>query len=315
MLLTAAPAFAQKASLPGFSVPSVQQQPALPLDNFKTDSFANYDMAFLRFKNPILADTLKLQYQISLLKIMLKRQAEIDRISASYKELGIAFKQPAPEKTTCKRLPKNLLCLLFYPDIFGIDPETYRAEQQQEQFDSSLMDFMTPQQDISNDNAPVANNTPSQPVQPAPEEDEGSPYLWTDIQCVARSCRAVLMNTKKAGQRMTVRMGEVLPDESVVHEISYAVVRLKKEKEILDIEPAPLGELTGLEQAASSGQIGNILRDRGLFPSEDESSSSASDSAQEPQGPTISTPDEALTSEPAEAPSVEPAMLGPTGLF
>lgn len=305
----------------------------MPLANLGSTVFSNYETAFNRLRNPLLSDTMLLQYQISLLKVMIKRQGEIDRIAQSYKKLDLPFKQPAPDKTVCERLPENLLCILYYPDLFGYDVDKMSGMPPM----LTGLDFMmapatpapTPAPVAPAPSAPVAAPAPP-PVEPE-EEKVSSPYQWADIQCAGRACRAVLLDTEKTGRRMTVRMGEKLPDESIVQDISIAGVRVSKKGESLALDPAPA--TPSAEPGEGFGEIGDMLRASGISttPSAPPAAMPAANPAQaggEPSSPfsneapaTDNGPgapfanDAATVSSPAPAPAGEPAMLGPTGLF
>ncbi len=310
-MATTGTAQAQANKLPGFSVPSMPSE-GLALDNLNRSMFSTYETAFHRLKNPLMADTMLLQYQISLLKIMIKRQGEIDNISRSYEKLGISFKQPAPEKTTCERLPENLLCILFYPESFDIDVSKYTDPAPLTGLDFMAMpaEPVTPAQ-----NKVDAPKKPEKPAKPVEEEIKSS-YQWADIQCAGKMCRAVLLDSAKSGHRMTVRMGEVLPDESVVQDISYTGVRLNKKGKSLELDPAPTNPIA-VSDGQGFGEIGDLLRGSGI--STESSGSTPSNLTAEPITAEPSSPfsnDPApVTSEPAAAPANEPAMLGPTGLF
>jgi hypothetical protein len=361
--------FAQSSSLPGFSVPK-DNTPVIPLGE-GSDAFSNYQTAFLRYENKALADTLLLQYQISILRMIIKRQDEMGRIIQSYKQLGVPFKQPKPAKTTCERIPENLLCILSYPSLFGIEvPETGQSQQVAlpgGNAASGGMDFLMAAGANNNDpfaDFPGANMTSvnesdflnrgsgrsssgnrrddssnKRGGSSKREEPVTSPYLWSDIQCAGRVCRAVLINSERAGVRRTVRLGDLLPDNSVVENISVEGVSLNLLGQTLTIDPAPANEGLINDDANNNdfGTISDILGNSAIaddLPGSNSGNAQAGTSAggatnnAAPTGnastsgeddPFANDPlfqnDEAFESDTAEPTSDEPAMLGPTGLF
>lgn len=318
-----APQIYAQSSLPGFVVPKKDSAPPLPMLNLDAQSFSNYETAFLKLRNKQLSDTLLLQYQISLLKILLERQTEIDNIARSFEKLGIKFNQPAPDKTICERLPENLLCMLFYPEMFDIDVEAYTNPQPA--FDmSQFLPANTP------NNGQTPNNTPAPTAAPEPEpepEEITTPYLWSDIQCAISVCKVVLLDRRNPGKAYTVRSGHIMPDDSIVAEISYNGVKINKKGEILTVEPAPADGILGGEGTdVEDGAVRGIFETAGMSENgtntttptstvneaapASETDSSLFDSVPEP-----AQSDGQFTSDFAPAPVDEPSSLGPTGLF
>lgn len=319
-------AFAQSSRLPGFSVPREDSNavPNLPLANLNEQMFSNYETAFLKLRNRMLSDTLLLQYQINLLKILIKRQSEIDNIAKSFESLNINFNQPAPDKSICEKLPENLLCMLFYPEMFDIDVEAYTNPQP---LPAPVVSMPQP----ATTTGEATGNQGGQPAAaalPPEEEDVTTPFLWSDIQCAAGSCRAVLVDRRAPARRFTVRPGEELPDESVITQISYNGVTVRKEDETLRVEPAPAdGAIDAMNGGEENEQaISNILRSRGLdTPAPINNNAPANEAPAngqaESQGslfsdiPAPAQDDNAQTSGNAPTPVGEPSTLGPTGLF
>lgn len=337
---------AQQTRLPGFSVPSTEgTAPQIPMLRMDSQMFSNYETAFLKLRNKMLSDTLLLQYQISLLKILIKRQNEIDNIARSFGNLGIEFKQPAPNKQLCERLPDNLLCMLFYPEISGIDVEAYTnpapmpvvpapmpeptpvsAPASSSDDDSSQP---TPQPSSSSSSGTGTGTTFPEPVE---EEEVYTPYLWSDLQCAAGSCRAVFVDSENVGRRYTVRVGDSLPDDSQVVSLSLDNIAVRKEGEILDVDPAPANgnfqRVRGPRDNSAAGEaMRNVLQNAGI-PNQNTAAtppltppSSDNASPAEPEGslfddlPPPATTDTEFMSDTAPPPVDEPSSLGPTGLF
>lgn len=321
-LLTSAPNSLAQSNLPGFVVPKQDSAPPMPMLNLDAQSFSNYETAFLKLRNKTLSDTLLLQYQISLLKILLERQAEIDNIASSFEKLGIKFNQPAPDKTICERLPENLLCMLFYPEMFDIDVEAYTNPQPA--FDmSQFLPTNTPNATPTPNGAPAPSSAP----EPEPEPEEiTTPYLWSDIQCAISVCKVVLLDRRNPGKAYTVRSGQKMPDDSIVAEISYNGVKVNKKGEILTVEPAPAnGILAGGEEVdAQEGAVRGIFESAGMAnnaesnaapTSNDSSTNTDNDGSLFDNVPEPAQSDEQFISDFAPAPADEPSSLGPTGLF
>jgi hypothetical protein len=332
-----------QASLPGFSVPSDESSsPPIPMLKMNDQMFSNYETAFLKLRNKMLSDTLILQYQISLLKILIKRQGEVNNIANSFGDLGVNFRQPAPDKQICERLPENLLCVLFYPEVYDIDVEALRSPPA---LPLPIVEPASLPSDAPSTSTPkaVSPSLPSAPVSMSPDSKDGTmledeiytPYLWTDIQCAASSCKAVLVDTENAGRRYTVRSGESLPDESVVLEISVRGIKVKKEDEILDVDPAPANgnfatarrgdfldeeiDEQGMRDALSN--VGIPLSQLPRTTNNNQASQELAEGTQGDQGglfdsvPAPATTDNNFISDAAPAPINEPDVLGPTGLF
>lgn len=313
----------QRSNLPGFTVPKGDAAPPMPILNLSPESFANYETAFLKLRNKTLSDTLILQYQISLLKILIQRQGEIDKIAGSFGKLNIKFNQPAPEKTICHRLPENLLCMLFYPALFGIDVEAYTNPQPA--VDMSLFPSPTPVQNIAE--APVTpsedNTAPKQAEEPE-EEKITTPYFWSDIQCAVSVCKVVLVDSRNPNRFITARSGQKLPDDSIVAEISYNGVKVNKEGELLRVEPAPVNGGMRPNTDPEPEMIGNILQEAGIGTQTDEpvptkqtalTEETDSSEALFDSVPAPADSEEEFTSTNAPTPNDEPETLGPTGLF
>ena len=100
-----------QVQLPQFSLSNI------PTIELNVEGVQDYETAFSRIPNPLMRDTLRLQYQINLLERLIRRQTEIQRIAESYESIGLPFKQPPPPETACALLPVNVLCMAFYPDL------------------------------------------------------------------------------------------------------------------------------------------------------------------------------------------------------
>lgn len=308
-----APAAQAQVQLPEFSISSIPT-----LENMSQDSF-DYERAFSNIKNPVMADTLRLQYQINLLERLIRRQTEIQRIAESYQGVGIPFRQPAPPETACATLPINILCMAFYPestkykDLIEERREEARRDQQRE-MEAMLREYnITP---VQNTNRPQrGNNTSSgtrimrtdtgqQFTAPVPDPD----YIWSDIRCLSGNCSALLESTSDTALRFRIRSGDELPDGSKVTQISANGVNVVKEDEDFRLKPKGLTTVPRMDRG---GEVADILRQQfGTVPGTDENSDSADDvdisTANDGAIPPQSLSDTGLPSLP---------LLGPTGLF
>lgn len=294
-----------QVQLPEFSISST---PTLDMNG--QEEF-DYETAFANIDNPLMRDTLRLQYQINLLERLIRRQTEIQRIAESYEGVGIPFDQPAPPQSACNQLPVNILCMAFYPDsakykdLIAERREEARRDQMR-QMESLLwqMDIAPlPQTDASQGDtgAPVRNVR----YTPPPKRPD---YVWSDIRCLSGNCSALLENTKNINMRFRIREGEELPGGSRITEISSYGVTVVKNGENYDLKPKGISPRE--PDLPQQGEISNILRERfGEVPggaaepdSNDREDNATADAAIPPQRVTDPGPPQL-------------PLLGPTGLF
>lgn len=197
--------------------------------------------------NKYFKDIVTIQYQISLLKILNDRQKQNVEIAKAFKEIGLPYKEPPPSKSVCEEIPKNLLCITFYPEIYS-DSDIAPINNSKEQI--SLQDMIN-QRPSPKDAEPkvIIHGVKKQKkkVAPKPKEPEvkvfDPNYKWMEITCSKGQCRALLRNTKTK-KSMTVFQGDYIPssvkDERIqVANIEFNKVTLMNQKaEIKDIRPA-----------------------------------------------------------------------------
>lgn len=301
----ASPVAHAQVLLPEFSISSIPT-----LENMGQDSF-DYERAFSKIKNPMMADTLRLQYQINLLERLIRRQTEIQRIAESYAGVGIPFKQPAPPETSCAALPINILCMAFYPespkykDLIAERREEARRDQER-QLESLLSQYnITPAQ---NTNRPQDSSGP-RPAQAGGAQQFTAPvagpdYIWSDIRCLSGNCSALLESTSDETMRFRIRLGDELPDGSKVTKISANGVGVVKEKKDFNLKPKGL---VAAPAEDSGSEVANILRQQfGTVPAT--SSEENNDDLNADDGPIA--PQGVLDTGIPQIP-----LLGPTGLF
>lgn len=302
-----------QVQLPEFSISSIPM-----LESGETQETFNYDTAFSGIKNPFMADTLRLQYQINLLERLIRRQTEIQRIAESYEGVGIPFKQPAPPATACSVLPVNILCMAFYPESPKYKTLIAERREEAERDQRRQMESLMQQWNItpvvrnvprSSDNSNDQSTVTSQPQQQYTMPPQRPDYVWSDIRCLSGNCSALLENTDDNTLRFRIREGEELPGGSKVTKISSNGVSVIKESESFDLKPKGLGDLPPQSSGAEADEIANILRNQfGTVPTSGDTGNdtelvdSSGDGAIPPQ-----------TVEDAGLPQIP--LLGPTGLF
>lgn len=201
-------------------------------------------------KKPLMRDILILQNQNNLLKGLIERQASIKQISENYKNLGLPFVQPAPTKSVCEKLPANLLCLNFYPEmpqnaaiIDNFQPSTPPLDFQNQ------LDALN-NIDLGNNDTPLTLNDTTAQTQPARQ------YNWTDIQCLGNYCTALV--TSDNNFRMRVSEGDLLPDDARVSSISFSKVTIKDGDNSADIKPLSLSNTVGQNSSPEADSVPRI---------------------------------------------------------
>jgi len=304
-----------QVQLPEFSISSIPT-----LDNMSQDSF-DYERAFSNIKNTMMADTLRLQYQINLLERLIRRQTEIQRIAESYQGVGIPFRQPAPPATACTTLPANVLCMAFYPESarYKAMIEERREEARREQLrqmEAMLSEYNLAAADNQDSDDGVSGETGGgkgsgkSTVASDPDPD----YTWSDIRCLSGKCSALLESVSDETLRYRIRLNDELPDGSKVIKISASGIDVTKSDKNFNLRPKGMAA----PQPSRGRAVSEILQNQ--FGTDSDSSKSAnaktagssslsaiSDAAIPPQN----ILDDALG---AGLPSLPP-LLGPTGLF
>ena len=173
------------------SIPEAQQREQFPKLNFGQD-------------NQYFTNITTLQYQNSLLEILMERQQKTKEIANSFKTIGLPFRQPPPPRNVCAELPKNQLCESFYSDLYGATK-------------------IAPRQDRPAKTTAVDTSTPVKKAVKKVKKPKKPPYRWADISCVAGDCRAVLVGFGQGAQagRSSVKIGTQLKDGWRVDDIGF----------------------------------------------------------------------------------------------
>ncbi|USO06883.1 MAG: hypothetical protein H6866_05375 [Rhodospirillales bacterium] len=253
-------------TLPSFNLPSVITPG--DVDGLSVD----FDDAFDSIESPYLSDTIKMQYQISLLDKLIERQSKLEQIATSYDALGIPFTPPPPPRGICVQLPANAPCLKAYPDLYkGLIAErkTHYDDMKKKieaEAEAAARRMGLPVQSASaaNDPAAAARARKEEAERKAKEEaaERKDRYRWTDVTCLTGSCYGVLIKPKEDGYRVTVRPGTRLPDGTLVQQISTSGIRISLKGDVIDVRPAP-GEgantaASGANAAAPAIQENNV---------------------------------------------------------
>ena len=202
--------------------------------------------------NQYFNDVVTIQYQISLLKILIERQSQNVQIAESFRSIGLPYKEPAPSRSVCEEIPKNLLCVTFYPEIYGIEDI---APINTSKTEISLQDLINGRPNPAK-RAPVIHGLKKEPAKTAPKKKQkpkkedkkvevfDPPYQWTEINCLKGTCRAKLINTNSKMVKL-VYAGDMVPssndnEEIVVGDVQFNNIVLVNQKgETKAIRPAP----------------------------------------------------------------------------
>lgn len=253
LLGVAAPARAQDASQPTLHVEDA--------GNFE-DLSVNFDESFNAIENPYLSDSMRLNYQINLLQKMAQRQAELLKISDSFKVLGIPFNEPAPSRGLCAQMPPNAPCMKHYPDIYeplvSARKNYYREMQERQAAAAGIV--------IQNANDPAAIEAARKAREEAERKlaearakaarlERETRYQWNDISCIAGNCTGVIIGSTMPGYRATVHKGTRLGDGTLVTDVHARGVSVIIDGDRIDLRPAPSGEA-----GSTAGATGSIAR-------------------------------------------------------
>ncbi len=173
-------------------------------------SYPKYD-----FDNPYLKEYANLQYQISLLEQLIRRQGNIARLEKIYANLGVPFIPPPIPAEICGKIPENYLC----PDSkFSLFKKT------------SL-----PEKEIKTVSQPQAGKSTSSKK---PKKEDKPEITWAEISCTGKKCTAVISIDDDSNQRRSVRTEDILADGSVVKEISFTGVTVEKDGKEVSLRPS-----------------------------------------------------------------------------
>ncbi len=179
------------------------------------------------FKNAFLRDYSDLQYQISLIEQLIRRQGNIARLEKIYLELGIPFFPPPIPAGICERIPDNLICNDGYP--------------------ASLQKIPRPE---------PAKTEPVKVLAVKESPSAGDPKIadhgikWAEISCSGSDCTAVVIVDDLDSHRRTVKEGDTLPKGFKVKEISFSGVTIEKEGRISLLSPSKSSSFGGYSSPA-----------------------------------------------------------------
>ena len=184
------------------------------------------------FNNEYLEDTLRLQYQITLLERMIQRQGSIARLEKNYIELGLPFSQPMPPRGICEELPANIPCYRAYPELYDvilpdIQPLDILAE------DALNVEMLETEQ------RPINTSVSLEPPVSTPENFQSDLYNWVEVLCGGGVCSAVVIREGNSKTRRTVQKGQTLEKGVIeVLEISSEGVVFKEVGKEISLSPA-----------------------------------------------------------------------------
>lgn len=266
----------------------------------------NNEAAFDSIDNVIMRDTLRLQYQINLLESLIRRQTEIQRIALSYEKIGIPFKQPAPPKTACEQLPFNILCMAFYPESDKYKDLIDERQEEAARERKRQMDQMMVNIDFGNFDETILTSEQGAVVREVRKKIVPSPdtlYIWSDIQCLAGKCTALLLKKDDPSIRFRARAGDDLPTGGKVKSISGEGVVTSLDSKTYDLFAQAVGNATQPQAAPQNNQIADILNDN------------LGDVAQQSPAMQDIASDDAIAPQAVGITSGVPDVLGATGLF
>lgn len=291
-----------QVQLPQFSISNI------PTIEFDGNARMDNNAAFGRINNPIMRDTLRLQYQINLLESLIRRQTEIQRIALSYEKIGIPFKQPAPPQTACEQLPFNMLCMAFYPESTKYKSLIDERQEESRRAAKRQMDQMMANINMAGWDQSGLKAEQSQAVDAAREQAKLTPdavYIWSDIQCLAGDCTALLLHKNDSALRFRVRKGDELPAGGIVTTISNEGVQTKYKSKSYDLYAQAVDGSQQAATAPESSEIANLL------------SENLGDEAMQSTSMQRAVADEAIAPQTVggNTSSGVPDVLGATGLF
>lgn len=263
-------------------------------------------------KNPLMRDIIILQNQINLLDGLVERQSEVQDIALNYERIGVPFSQPSPPRSTCEKLPLNVLCLFFYPELptnqsivsESIDRYEERRQQKIDEAISSLRQKAIEGIRLQrNDDKPIITKN---------KQDQ---YYWSDIRCRSNQCSAVIESNADSNDKLRVKSGDVHVNGLKITKIDprEGVVMAMYDGKKVEIKPLSLSGNSSISERESNSsdefnedEIVDLLR---------ENISNGIEN-----GPVVSMPQTPVTISPPSIPVTNiqealPEMLGATGLF
>lgn len=239
-------------SIPTISVPKLEKTEERP------EAFQGAVKPFLNIQNAYFTDAIRLQYQISLMQQLLQWHSQINKLKVAYDSIGHPFLLPKPPQNICKELPRNMICVHSYPDLYpdedGNAPFTPGLDPSQNVFLDPIDNPELRQARVISASLPVDNVVP-QRQEPVPALAAVKPpkpsvnYQWSNISCALGKCKAVVTD---GSYRQTIRAGDKLIDDAVVKKISVDGVIVTKDGEEIMVGPAPANIDTATPATLSS---------------------------------------------------------------
>jgi hypothetical protein len=294
------PVFAQ-GSMPEISLAPDQTQGFLLSPSSDDNKFI--------VKNELMRDIIILQNQINLLDGLVERQSEVQDIALNYERIGVPFRQPSPPRSTCEKLPLNVLCLFFYPELptnqsivsESIDRYEDRQQQRVDEAISLLRQKAIADARLHRDgDKPIVREKRAQ-------------YYWSDIKCKNAQCSAVIESNIDSNDKLRVQSGDVHVNGLKITKIDPrdGIVLAMYDGKKVEIKPLALsGSSSVSERKESSGDVFN--EDEIVDLLRENINGGVESTPSIPQAPvTTSPPPMPVTN----TPEALPAMLGSTGLF
>ncbi|HEY8964688.1 MAG TPA: hypothetical protein VIN59_09530 [Alphaproteobacteria bacterium] len=235
LLILQVPAFAQDADTPLLSNPTGVE-----------DLSVDFDESFNAIDSEYLSDSIRLNYQIHLLEKMAERQAELLKISDSFKSLGIPFNEPAPARGLCAQLPPNGPCMKHFPELYKplIDArQAYYEGIRQKAAMAAGIDISPKDDPAAIEKARKAKEEQERKLAElkakAEKLERASRYQWNEVTCVAGSCTGIIVSNRTPGYRATVHKGTRLADGTLIDNIHSRGIRVVIDGDPIDLRPAP----------------------------------------------------------------------------
>lgn len=188
--------------------------------------------------NPQLQKLLRLQYQMQVLRQLIRHEQVVNKMVET--SIGLGELQPTiarPDRQMCLDVPANIPCAQAYDGAY----ENYSVEKIKPLVAIPASPAAPPPKSLV-----AGSDVPSLEAAALPELPDaslipsGSTLYWTDITCMGATCTAVITPTPGDSKaRYRVNTGETLPDGAVISAISAAGVSITRGKKTISLEPAP----------------------------------------------------------------------------
>jgi hypothetical protein len=312
---------AMAQAMPPFNIPQM-------ITNEEVANLAvDFDDAFNTIDNPYFSDTMKLNYQISLLEKLVARQAQVEKISDSYDAMGLAYKAPAPPRGICAQLPVNAPCLESYPDLYSDLVSARKAYYRSLQEKAKASEPGRIAGESDEEVAARMKKIAAEKAAKAAAAERKVRYQWTDLTCLSTQCHGVLVKATNADARYTVRSGSHLPDGTIVQNVSPDGVRVTIDGESIRVRPAPTNGSAEnesgsnpIEAALAKAGVGDAAAagpDKQLDASKAAAAAVIANAGGAPAAPAASiiSPPAPMPASGSAASNAGDPPLGPSGLF